>query len=234
MSLSGVIAVPVHERPKPHIFRSYAQAPPVNGSRHPSTPGASDATEIQDKAIENSAAPFIPGSRFTVEGRFEDGSLDYPNPSVEAFFEVKRMYKAYHQDTYANIQSKGEPRGTRSGVAFFLSIGAGNSAMIPSGLEDRKTEYRKIMSSLTEDSHAHMLQITDKKGPYQDTLYCRLDVRSKDIQRIASEDEKVDGNGKETLRMIEAVTKEYLAQADVDEELHKLAGHLVRLRRKRP
>ena len=144
------------------------------------------------------------------------------------------MYKACHQDTYANIQSKGEPQGTRSGVAFFLSIGAGNSAMIPSGLEDRDTKYRKIMSSLSEDSHAHMLQITDEKGPCQDTLYCRLDVRSKDIQRIASADEKVDGNRKETLRMIEAVTKEYLAQADVDEELHKLAGHLVRLRRKRP
>ena len=44
----------------------------------------------------------------------------------------------------------------------------------------------------------------------------------------------MDGNGKETLKMIEAVTKEYLAQVDVDEELHKLAGHLIRLRRKRP
>lgn len=105
--------------------------------------------------------------------------------------------------------------------------------MIPSGLKDHETEHRKTMSSLTEESHAHMLQITDEKGPYRDTLYCRLNVCSKDIQRIASADERVDGNGKETLRMIEAVTKEYLAQADVDEELHKLAVHLVRLRRKR-
>ena len=206
--------------------RSYAQKPPVNGSRHSSTSGASDATETQDEAKENSATPFIPGSRFTGEGRFEDGSLDYPNPSVEAFFEVNRMYKAYHQDTYAKIQSKGEPQATRSGVAFFLIIGAGNSAMIPSGLENRETEYLETKSFLTEDSHAHILQITDKKGPYRDTLYCRLDVRSQDIRRIASDDEKVDGNGKEMLRMIEAVTKEYLEQANVDEELHKLAWTL--------
>lgn len=224
----------VHGRRKAHIFRSYAQKSPVNGSRHPSISGASDGEETQDEAKINSAAPFVPGSQFTINGSFEDGSLDYPNPSVEAFFEVNRMHKAYHQDTYANIQSKGEPQGTRSGVTFFLSIGAGNSAMIPSVLEDRGTEYRETMSSLTESSHAQMLQITDEKRLYRDTLYHRLDVRSKDIQRIAPDDEKVDGNGKGTLRMTEAVTKQYLAQADEDEELHKLASHLVRLRRKRP
>ena len=80
-----------------------------------------------------------------------------------------------------------------------------------------------------------MLRMTDENGPYRDTIYYRLDVRSMDIQRIAADEEKVDGNGKETLRIIEAVTQDYLAQADVDEELqelHKLAGHLVRLRRK--
>ena len=87
--------------------------------------------------------------------------------------------------------------------------------MIPSGLEARETEYRETRSLLTENSHANMLRITNEKGPYRDTLYCRLDVRTKEIQRIASDDEKVDGNGKETLRMIEAVTKEYLAQVDV-------------------
>ena len=223
----------VHGRRKPHIFRSYAQKPPVNGSRHPSTSRASDATETQEVAYIYSPAPFIPGSVFTVGGRFEDGSLDYPNPSVEAFFEVNRVYKIYHRDTYANIQSNGEAQGTRSGVALLLSIGAGNSAMIPSRLEDREMEYRERISSLTESSHANMLRMTDEKGAYRDNLYHRLDARSKDIQRIAPDDEMVDGNGKETLGMIEAVTKEYLAQADVDEELHKLAGHLVRLRRKR-
>ena len=151
--LSGVIAVSVYGRPKPHIFRSYAQKPPVNGSGHPSASGASDTTETQDEVKINSAASFIPGSLFTIEGRFEDGMLDYLNPSVVAFLEVNRMYKAYHQDTYANFQSEGEPQGTRSGVAFLLSIGAGNSAMIPSGLEDRETKHRERMSSLTENSH---------------------------------------------------------------------------------
>ena len=104
--------------------------------------------------------------------------------------------------------------------------------MIPTNLENPETKFRETKSWLTENSHEHMLQITNEKGLYRDTLYCRLDVHNKDIQRIASDEEKVDGNGKETLRMIEAVTKEYLAQADVDEELHKLAGHLVRLLRK--
>ena len=226
--------MPVHGQRKPHIFRSYAQKPPVNGSRHPSTSGAPNSRETQEGANINSPAPFIPGPVFTVEGRFKDGNLDYPNPSVEAFFEVNRMYKIYHGDTYANIQSNGEHQGTRSGVSFFLSIGAGNSAMIPSGLGVHEKEYREDLSSLTESSHARMLQLTDEKGPYRDTLYHRLDVRSEDIWGIAPDDEKVDGNGKKTLEMIEAVTKKYLAQANVDEELHKLAGHLVRLRRKRP
>lgn len=226
--------MPVHGRPKPHIFRSYAQKPPVDARKDPSTSGASDATDTQDVGKANSAAPFIPESRFAVEGRFEDGSLAYPNASVEASFEINRMYRACHQDTSANIQSKGEPQRTRRGVAFFLSIGAGNSAMIPPGLGYLEMEYRKTKSRLMGNSHGHMLQITNEKGPNQDTRYCRLDVRNKDIQRIASDEEKVDGNGKETLRIIEAVAKEYLAQADVDEELHKLAGHLVRLRRKGP
>ena len=144
------------------------------------------------------------------------------------------MYKAYHQDTYANIQSKGEHQGPRSGVSFFLSIGAGNSAVVPSGLEDHEKEYRDDLSSLMESSHVQMLQLTDENGSYRDTLYHRLDVRSEDIWGIAPDDEKVDGNGIKTLAMIEAVTGKYLAQAGVDEELHKLAGYLVRLRRKRP
>ena len=225
--------MPVHGQRKPHVFRSYAQNPPVNESRHPSTSGAPNSRETQEEANINSPAPFIPGTKFTAGGRFKDGNLDYPNPSVEAFFEVNRMYKIYHGDTYANIQRNEETQGTRSGVALLLSIGAGNSAMIPPGLEDREMEYRERISSLTKSSHANMLRMTDEKGSYRDTLYHRFDVRSEDIQGIAPEDEKVDGNGKKTLAMIEAVTKDYLAQADVEEELHKLAGHLVRLRRKR-
>ena len=106
--------------------------------------------------------------------------------------------------------------------------------MIPSGLEDHEKGYREDLSSLTESSHEKMLQITNEKGPYRDTVYHRLDVRSKDIWGIDPDEKEVGGNGEKTLKMIEAVTEKYLAQANVDEELHKLAGHLVRLRCKRP
>ena len=105
--------------------------------------------------------------------------------------------------------------------------------MISSGLEDHEKKYREILSALTEGRHARMLQLTNEKGPYRNTLYLRLDVRNKYIWGIAPDDEKADGNGKKRLAMIEAVTDNYLAQAGVDEALHKLAGHLVRLRRKR-
>ena len=115
---------------KPHIFQSYDQAPPVTRTKHPNISGASGAIETHDGAKVTSTVPSYFEPVVTVEGRFGDGSLDYPNPSVEAFFEVRDMDKAYLPDTDANIQSKGEPQGTRSGVALFLSIGAGNPAII--------------------------------------------------------------------------------------------------------
>ena len=154
---------------KPHIFRSYDQAPPVTGTRHPTTSGTAGSTEYHDIAEVRSAVPLYLEPVVPVEGRFGDGSLDYPNPSVEAFFEVKDMHKAYLQDTDANFQSKGEPQETRSEVAFFLSIGAGSSAKIPTGLEDPETQFQETNPYLTENSHAHMLWITNQEDPYQST-----------------------------------------------------------------
>ena len=78
-----------------------------------------------------------------------------------------------------------------------------------------------------------MLWNTNQKGLYHSTPYYRLDVCGKDIQRIAFDEWKVNVDGNETLRTIEAITIEYLGQAGVDEDLHRLAEHLVRLRRKK-
>ncbi len=218
---------------KPHIFRSYDQAPPATGTRHPNTLGTSGATEYHDIREATSAVPLYFEPVAPVKGKFGDGSLDYPNPSVEAFFEVNDMHKAYLKGKDANNQSKGEPQGTRNGVAFFLSIGAGSSATIPTGLEDPETKVRETNPYLTENSHAHMLRMTNQKSPYQSTPYYRLNVSGKDIQGIAFDEWKVTGDGNETLRTIEAITEGYLGQAGVDEHLHKLAEHLVRLRRKK-
>ena len=132
----------------------------------------------------------------------------------------------FHLDIGATLFYKHLKTNDSKELSIFVSIGACEQSNKPARLLGKIGEFRYPMEwSAQDELEMRSLAIESK------VEYVRLDAKGKPMTDAF--DEWQGKHGSETISRIQAITEEYIQQAEVQEMLEKTARRLVDIRRKR-
>jgi hypothetical protein len=211
------------------LFRSYHSHPrksstlPLNAtSRRPLNPGDNSPVWIHQAAKAAFGTPFLFPETEINGYRFVDGGVKMNNPSLEAFWEATKS----HRHRKPPFQSGSETEA----VGVIISLGSGKSKRWKT---IKRFQYghkafanrRAIYDSLSDPESTH-----DQMRQHADLLeipYLRFDVEH-DMEKIS-----MDAWNDDTLRNIEAATRQYLDLDATNADLNRAAEYIVAFRRGR-